>query len=148
MTSSPPEDHGQLDFFGVSAASREPCARDATECPHASQVTANEDPDSPLDRSSQLSWLPDPFTWTDEDCFAMLEGYLIDQLRLLGDGRASRELREEIIAWVAAPKRPLAALRHAPFSFQACCAAAAVDFEEMRERALQMFAPELLAHLD
>lgn len=149
MTSSCPEDQGQMDFFGVSEAppqSEAPAERRRT---HAQQTTVPTlTADEPIRRPPQLSWLPDVFTWSDRDCFAMMEGLLIDQLRLLADGRTAPEVQAEIIAWVAEPKRNLAALKNAPFSFQACCAAAGVDFEEMRERTLRMFAPHLIAQLD
>jgi hypothetical protein len=147
MTSSLPEDHGQIDFFGVSDGEATRESKTAGLRTHTTLVTARNELDSSMDRS-QLSWLPDPFTWTDEDCVAMLDGFLIDQLQLLGDSRAGSELHAEILAWVAQPKRTLATLKEAPFSFQACCAAAGVDFEEMRECILRMFAPDLLIRLD
>jgi len=147
MTSSSAEDHGQLDFFDVADSSCAPPTRGVSRRTQANEDTALMDPDSLMDRS-QLSWLPDPIEWTDEDCVAMLDGFLIDQLQLLGDGRAGPDLHAEILAWVAQPKRSLAALKDAPFSFQACCLAAGVDFEQMRECVLQMFAPQLLKEMD
>lgn len=148
MTSSGPEPQVQMDFFGVSETLTEPSAF-ARRRTHAQQPTPPEslDPDPPIAQPPQLSWLPEVFTWKDRDCLAMLDGLLVDQLRLLADGRTAPEVHAEIIAWVAEPKRSLGALKNAPFSFQACCAGAGVDFEEMQELTLRMFAPHLVAHL-
>jgi hypothetical protein len=137
-----------MDFFGVSEAERMRDVPIAASRAHTSQAAAFDDPDCPLAQPPQLSWLPDAFTWTDEECLAMLDGYLIDQLRLLGDGRAGTEVHADILAWVATPRRSTAALKEAPFSFQSCCLAAGVDFEEMRDCILRMFAPELLSLLE
>lgn len=96
---------------------------------------------------SQL-WLTLDAEWTDQEIVCLQDGMLVDQLRLLADERTTVELREDLIAWIAAPRRSLNALKAVPFSFQACCAAAGVDFEEMRERTLAMFAPDLIDQLD
>lgn len=150
MTPSCPEVQVQRDFFGVPEAPGQRTVSADSKGTHAREIAAPEptDVDVPISRPPQLSWLPDAFTWTEQECLAMMEGLLIDQLRLLADGRTAPEARAEIIAWVAEPKRKLATLKHAPFSFQACCAAAGVDFEEMRERTIRMFAPHLVASLD
>jgi hypothetical protein len=149
MTSSYPDDQGQMDFFGVSDAQSE-IGASGDRRTHADRILASETDELDLLNlsPSQLSWLPEAFTWTERDCLAIQDGLLVDQLRLLADGRTAPELQAEILAWVAAPKRSLTELRQAPFSFQACCAAAGVDFEEMRERTIQLIAPQLISRLD
>lgn len=150
-------DREQLDFFGSPSSS-------ASAISHASEPEEStaEDEGKPTTpgsriasriRDAQLSLglpaLPlNDFEWTDQQLCAFRDGVLIAQLRLLGDERTTPRLRAELIAWIAAPKRREAELKHAPLSFQACCLSAGVDFEEMRERTLFLFAPELIDELD
>jgi hypothetical protein len=156
MHSVCPVDQAQMDFFGVSSVSatddRE--SIDRQDAANAKETSAHPservDPDT---RKPQLALgLPshplNEYAWSEQECCAFLDAMLMDQLRLLADERTTAELRADLIAWIAAPKRNLEALKLAPFSFQACCAAAGVDFEEMRERTLAMFAPELIDQLD
>lgn len=149
-------DKEQLDFFSSPPMP-------ASGCSQASEpeepTNGQEKPAAPGSRTAsrirepQLSLglpaLPlNPFEWTDQQLCALRDGVLVAQLRLLGDERTTPQLRADLIAWIAAPKRREAELRYAPLSFQACCLSAGVDFEEMRERTLYLFAPELIDQLD
>lgn len=166
-----PESQVQLDFFGVPP----PSAPDDIES--ISDVTldplepfdldaidgedAEEDAPKATARMDVPEGTPQPqialgleslplnnYEWSDEECCHFLDAMLVNQLRLLNDERTTPELRADLIAWISAPKRSLSELKKAPCSFQTCCAAAGVDFEEMRERTLAMFAPELIDQLD
>lgn len=86
--------------------------------------------------------------WSDREIYGFLDGYLLDQLKLLADDRTSEETRQQILGWVAAPIVEAEAAIKRAFSFQACCYAYGVDPEEMRERILRIRAPELLAQED
>ena len=169
-----PESQVQLDFFGVPPASApdaiesisdvtldplEPFDLDDIDAidgddaeEDAPKTTARMDVPqgtSPLQVALGLESLPlNHYEWSDEECCHFLDAMLVNQLRLLNDERTTPELRADLIAWIAAPKRSLSELKKAPCSFQNCCAAAGVDFEEMRERTLEMFAPELIDELD
>jgi hypothetical protein len=169
-----PEGQAQMDFFGVSPPSApseiesisevaddpleafgpddiELIDRDDAE-EDAPKATARVDVPNrttPPQIALGLESLPlNNYEWSDEECCHFLDAMLVHQLRLLIDERTTPELRADLIAWIAAPKRSPSELRKAPCSFQVCCAAAGVDFEEMRERTLAMFAPELIDQLD
>jgi hypothetical protein len=156
MQFCPSVDQGQMDLFGVSLvpvpAETESIGRNDTT--HVKQTSAH--PSERVSPETRLLQLPlglpaqalNDYSWSPEECVALLDAMLCDQLRLLADERTTAEMRADLIAWVAAPKMKVAELRNAPFSFQMCCAAAGVDFEEMRERTLEMFAPALLDQLD
>mgnify|MGYP001160576847 CR=1 FL=1 len=156
MHSICPVEQAQMDFFDVLpvAAVGDDQSIESLDCAtttEASAVEGGREDNKP--RKPQLSLqLPNmplnDFSWSDQEVCAFLDGMLVDQLRLLADERTTPELRADLIAWIAAPRRSLQALKKAPFSFQACCAAVGVDFEEMRERTLEMFAPELVDELD
>ncbi|MBL8269557.1 hypothetical protein [Steroidobacter sp.] len=169
-----PEGQAQMDFFGVSPPPApddiESISDDALDPledlavddidlidgddaeEDAPKATARRDvPEgtAPPQIALGLESLPlNHYEWSDEECCHFLDAMLVNQLRLLNDERTTPELRADLIAWIAAPKRSLSELKKAPCSFQACCAAAGVDFEEMRERTLAMFAPELIDQLD
>ncbi|MGH8239601.1 MAG: hypothetical protein ACREXP_21675 [Steroidobacteraceae bacterium] len=104
-------------------------------------------------RASQLALrlprLPlNEFEWDEQQLCAFRDGVLVSNLAMLNDSRITPELRDEIIAWIAAPMRSNADLKTDPLSFQACCVSAGMDFEEMREQTLLIVAPELIPHLD
>lgn len=149
----PVADTEQMDFFGSpSASSASPISEDE-EWTEEEQLTAPGSRSDSRTRESQLSLglpsLPlNQFEWTDAQLCAFRDGVLVAQLRLLNDERTTPKLRAELIEWIAAPKRSEAELKYAPLSFQACCLAAGVDFEEMRERTLYLVAPELIDQLD
>lgn len=152
----PLADREQLDFFsspptpasGCSQSSEPQAPTDGQEKPAApGSRTASRVREPQL--SLGLPALPlNQFEWTDQQLCALRDGVLVAQLRLLGDERTTPALRADLIAWIAAPKRREAELKKAPLSFQACCLSAGVDFEEMRERTLYLFAPELIDQLD
>ena len=79
----------------------------------------------------------------------MQDKYLIEQIRLLKDRRASDESKEDALQWVAMPLVPgpeVPAL--GPLTFQRCCLEAhQVDPAAMQERVLKRVAPEMLAEL-
>lgn len=147
----------QLDLFGSPEKVTEACGvvhhfESQRAVPSGNVATsAIVEPDEAQEEltphESQL-WMQLDEAWTDEEILALQDGMLVDQLRLLADERTTAALRADLIAWIAAPMRNLEQLKHAPFSFQACCAACGVDFEEMRERTLAMFAPHLIDALD
>ena len=169
-----PEGQAQMDLFGVSPASAPNDTEsisdvtldpldisflDDIELIHGDD--AEEDAPKATARGDAPNGTPPPqialgleslplnhYEWSDEECCHFLDAMLVHQLHLLNDERTTPELRDDLIAWIAAPKRSLSELKQAPCSFQACCAAAGVDFEEMRERTLAMFAPELIDQLD
>ncbi len=150
----------QMDFF-ASASSN---ALGASPLHVEAERSAESEDSSPVDERSRptgsartddhqltlgLPALPlNDYEWSDREICALLDGALVAQLRLLADERTSPELRRELIAWVAAPLKRMAEVVATPFSFQACCCAAGVDPEEMREQILRRFAPALLAELD
>lgn len=140
----------QMDFLGAPSPSpTDEGGRLRTQI-RAEAITAPTPRSKPsrLDER-QLALVPlNNLKLSDQGRYALLEGLLIHELRALDDQRTTPELREDLIAWVAAPKRTREALQEAPFSFQACCLAAGVDFEEMRERTLFMFAPHLVDQVD
>lgn len=156
QSTCPLADREQLDFFGVSptlgADDTESIEREETANPKETSATLSSRVDRTSDAPQLALGLPsrplNDYTWSEEERYAFLDGMLVDQLRLLADERTTAELRADLIAWIAAPKRNLEALKRAPFSFQACCAAAGVDWEEMREGTLLIFAPELIDQLD
>lgn len=82
--------------------------------------------------ASQLSLFEDDptlatakFDITTGGVLALLEGVLEHNLRQLLSKKTSRDLREQMFEWVAAPlKIPTVAANTDPFSFQACCNAA------------------------
>ena len=156
MPSVCPDHQAQMDFFDVSSVHAEADREsiDRNDAPNAKETSAQPSEQvAPETCKPQLSLgLPsqplNEFAWSEQECCAFLDGMLVDQLRLLADERTTAELRADLISWIAAPMRNLEELKLAPFSFQACCTATGVDFEEMRERTLAMFAPELIDQLD
>ena len=86
--------------------------------------------------------------WSEREIYGFLDGYLLDQLKLLADDRTSEDTRQQILGWVAAPIVEAEEASKRAFSFQACCYAYGVDPEEMREHILRMSAPDLLARDD
>lgn len=149
-------DREQLDFFGSPSMLASGSSRSSEPEAPTDQEEPADDPDSRTAssvREAQLSLglpaLPlNQFEWSDQQMCALRDGVLVAHLRLLGDERTTPALRADLIAWIAAPKRHEAELQYAPLSFQACCLSAGVDFEEMRERTLYLFAPELIDQLD
>ena len=79
----------------------------------------------------------------------MQDRYLIEQIRLLDDRRASIESKEDALEWVAMPLVPGPEVPDlGPLSFQRCCLEAhEVDPAVMQERVLKRIAPEKLAAL-
>ena len=75
--------------------------------------------------------------------------YLIEQLRLLTDCRATPQTREEALEWVATPLVAEKQVEHlGPLSFQRCCREAhGADPSIVQERVLREVAPERLAAL-
>jgi len=169
-----PDAQAQMDFFGVSPPlaphdiesinevadhPHEAFAIDDAEsidwgdaeedAPEASAIATVSEETAKPQIALGLESLPlNSYEWSDDECCCFLDAMLVAQLRLLNDERTTAALRADLIAWIAAPKRSLSELKKAPFSFQVCCAAAGVNFEEMRERTLAMFAPELIDQLD
>ena len=145
-----PVDPVQMDFFGVSSPTSSDAGDRLRTDTHAEAISAP----TPLSKATrlserQLALVPlNDLKWSDQGRYALLEGLLIHELRALADQRTTPELRADLIDWVSAPKRTREELQEAPFSFQACCLAAGVDFEEMRERTLFMFAPHLVDQVD
>ena len=155
-SSSPSLGEEQLELFGISPQ-RAPGLAGSTESPEA--LSETEPPDASgarvlsRIRDTQIALqLPqvalNDLEWSDEQLCALREGVLRAHLHLLKDERTTAELRAEIIEWIATPKRKVDDLRREPFSFQACCLAVGVDFEEMRERTLYLVAPDLIERLD
>lgn len=87
------------------------------------------------------------YEWDDQELHAFREGVLFCRLRLLADQRASLEEREDVLDWITEPKKTPEELKFFPVSFQACCLAVPVNFEEMRDLTLEHFAPERLSAL-
>ena len=88
------------------------------------------------------------FEWDERELCAFRDGVLVSNLAMLNDSRITPKLRNQIVAWIAAPKRSNEDLKTDPLSFQACCLSAGVDFEEMREQTLLIVAPDLISHLE
>lgn len=149
-------DKEQFDFFDSPSL---PSSNASQSCEPEASTDEDGKPSVPGSRTvarvreAQLSLgLPalalNQYEWSDQQMCAFRDGVLVAQLRLLGDERTTPGLRADLIAWIAAPKRRESQLRYAPLSFQACCLSAGVDFEEMRERTLYLFAPALIDQLD
>lgn len=72
--------------------------------------------------------------WTDED-LVRLHGHLLEKsLHDLFDGRVSVATRQDILAWLRAPKE-----RSGAFSYGTCCALFGLDSEEIRMRVLERY---------
>lgn len=145
----------QMDFFGSSSPrllGTSPLhveGERSTEPQASSPADERTRPTGSRQLALGLPALPlNDHEWTDREIYALLDGALVAQLRLLADERTSPELRRELIAWVATPLKRMAEAFATPFSFQVCCWAAGVDPEEMREQILRKFAPALIAELD
>ena len=79
----------------------------------------------------------------------MQDKYLLEQLSLLTDRRASEASREDALRWIAMPLVPgRLVLDLGPLSFQRCCIEAhGADPATLQERVLRRIAPERLAAL-
>lgn len=90
----------------------------------------------------------DPMLTPDELLF-MQDKYLIEQLRLLNDQRASDESKSDALDWVAMPLVLMPEVKHlGPLSFQRCCLEAhGADPSIIQERVLREVAPERLSVL-
>ena len=90
----------------------------------------------------------DPMLTANEVLF-MQDKYLIEQLSLLVDQRASEESRKDAVKWVAMPLVPgHLVVDLGPLSFQRCCLEAhGADPATLQESVLKRIAPERLARL-
>jgi len=97
---------------------------------------------------TQRSWLPQPAQneepWSADDIEDFHWNVLVSSARSLTDGRASTEMRERVIEWIARPLVPESQLPDYPLSFQATCAMCGWDPLLAQQRVLARFAPEKL----
>ena len=95
---------------------------------------------------SQLSWVPYPpendESWSPADIEDFHWNVLVASVRSLTDGRASDEMREHVIKWIARPLVPESELPDYPLSFQASCVICGWDPESAQQHALDLFAQE------
>ena len=146
----------QMDFFGTPQT----CALPSTTS-ELSDTAGSETETTAMTGARVLESLRAPqlalrlprlplnhFEWDERELCAFRDGVLVSNLAMLNDSRITPKLRNQIVAWIAAPKRSNEDLKTDPLSFQACCLSAGVDFEEMREQTLLIVAPDLISHLE
>ena len=89
---------------------------------------------------TQLSWVPYPpendETWSPTDMEDFHWNLLVGSVRSLTDGRASDEMRELVIKWIARPLVPESELPSYPLTFQASCVMCGWDPERAQRHAL------------
>lgn len=83
--------------------------------------------------------------FTDQEILAIQDRYLVEQLKLITDKRASQESKTDALAWLMVPlvsKERASEL--AVLSFQMCCYAYGADPAEVQEQMMRIVAPECL----
>ncbi|MGI9294518.1 MAG: hypothetical protein ACR2PS_11105 [Pseudomonadales bacterium] len=84
--------------------------------------------------------------FTYEEVITIQDKYLIEQLKLLTDKRASVESRQDAMKWLTEPLVPQRVAGDLPvLSFQRCCYAYGADPTEVQEQMIRIIAPERLA---
>ena len=84
--------------------------------------------------------------FTYQEILMIQDKYLVEQLKMLTDKRASAESRQDAMEWLMEPLVPLdAAADLAVLSFQRCCYAYGADPTEVQEQVIRIIAPERLA---
>lgn len=83
--------------------------------------------------------------FTHQEVLAIQDGYLVEQLKLITDKRASTESKADALAWLMVPLVPREhATDLALLSFQLCCYAYGADPAEVQEQMMRIVAPERL----
>jgi hypothetical protein len=83
--------------------------------------------------------------FTAQEILTIQDGYLVEQLKLITDKRASKESKRDAMEWLMVPlvsKEQTSEL--AVLSFQLCCYAYGADPAEVQEQMMRIVAPQLL----
>ena len=75
--------------------------------------------------------------WTDQEILVCADGVLQDSLKNLADGRCSQATLNETLDWINSNDKQL------PFSFINCCLLLEYDYEEIRDRVMQIYQRKL-----